>query len=440
MIDGSKTPIDIGCKDPKIAIEIDGCVWHKCPEHGNYHELNKDFQKSIDKSVKRDRLKDKSLKEMGYKVFRFWEHTIHENLPDCVNSILSYLGEETNFDKSYSDIQQLKFEPFIQDLIEYDQESSHDKEYFTYHRKLGLPYYFYSEEKRISDFQDLFDIDSSVIEEERNRVSIHSSKRVGEKVSKHFMPHIWQTSRKNKKSAKDKWEDDDFLKWLIQNRKEYASSGVTEATLRTGLKLHCGVPKIFPSVLAKYLTERFTPEEEVSVFDPSAGWGSRMVGTLASDNRNTLYVGNDPWKSTYQGLNEIKSDLELSNQVVLFGEPFEDLSKPFQAPFDFVLTSPPHFDKEHYCDDSTQSDVRYNSYSEWKDNFFRPLFSKSYKWLKKNRYASFHITDVRKFNLIDDAKLFMEDIGFTLQDDIFWSRHNVFKNDSRSERIITGRK
>jgi len=59
----------------RIVIFVDGCFWHKCPACFTEPATNRGFWRSkINSNTKRDRLVDKKLKEMGWKVIRVWEH------------------------------------------------------------------------------------------------------------------------------------------------------------------------------------------------------------------------------------------------------------------------------------------------------------------------------------------------------------------------------
>jgi len=61
----------------KIAIFIDGCFWHKCPECFIKPETNRKFwSKKIDSNVKRDKIVNAELKTKGWQVIRIWEHEI----------------------------------------------------------------------------------------------------------------------------------------------------------------------------------------------------------------------------------------------------------------------------------------------------------------------------------------------------------------------------
>jgi len=75
----------------KIAVFIDGCFWHKCPECFIAPKSNARFWKNkINKNVKRDKQINKLLKTNGVKVIRFWEHEIRKNPSKCFKKIKMY--------------------------------------------------------------------------------------------------------------------------------------------------------------------------------------------------------------------------------------------------------------------------------------------------------------------------------------------------------------
>ena len=82
-------------KKHKIAVFIDGCFWHKCPEHYVEPKSNESFWlPKIDKNVQRDEKVNKKLKDEGWKVIRFWEHEINNNLEYCAKKLITILNIE----------------------------------------------------------------------------------------------------------------------------------------------------------------------------------------------------------------------------------------------------------------------------------------------------------------------------------------------------------
>jgi DNA mismatch endonuclease (patch repair protein) len=71
-----------------VAVFIDGCFWHCCPEHGTMPRTNEEFWKNkLARNVSRDRWVDAQLAGLGWRVFRIWEHDVEETLPGIVAQI-----------------------------------------------------------------------------------------------------------------------------------------------------------------------------------------------------------------------------------------------------------------------------------------------------------------------------------------------------------------
>lgn len=74
----------------KIAIFCDSHFWHgyKWNKRKKDHKSNKRFwYKKIERNMERDKEINDSLMKMGWKVVRFWEHEIKENLEICVKRV-----------------------------------------------------------------------------------------------------------------------------------------------------------------------------------------------------------------------------------------------------------------------------------------------------------------------------------------------------------------
>lgn len=64
----------------KLAVFIDGCFWHKCPQCFKQPENNKEFwEKKIEGNVRRDKTVNNKLRKDGWKVLRFWEHLLRKD-------------------------------------------------------------------------------------------------------------------------------------------------------------------------------------------------------------------------------------------------------------------------------------------------------------------------------------------------------------------------
>lgn len=81
----------------KIAVFCDSEFWHGKDWEKAKHEIksNKDFwYKKISANIERDKLVNKTLKEEGWTVFRFWGKDIKKDPSACVNMILQHVNNE----------------------------------------------------------------------------------------------------------------------------------------------------------------------------------------------------------------------------------------------------------------------------------------------------------------------------------------------------------
>jgi len=67
---------DIVFPRQKLAVFIDGCFWHGCPEHGTHSfKTNAAFwEEKIMRNAARDLDTNSQLEAAGWHVLRFWEH------------------------------------------------------------------------------------------------------------------------------------------------------------------------------------------------------------------------------------------------------------------------------------------------------------------------------------------------------------------------------
>ncbi|MFF7599903.1 very short patch repair endonuclease [Streptomyces mirabilis] len=87
---GLRRTADIVFRPAKLAVFIDGCYWHGCPEHYTPPKTNPGYwSDKVTRNVIRDRDTDKRLREAGWTVLRFWEH---ESPDDCALKIAATVG------------------------------------------------------------------------------------------------------------------------------------------------------------------------------------------------------------------------------------------------------------------------------------------------------------------------------------------------------------
>lgn len=92
----SKTRPDFLFPKSKIAIFIDGCFWHGCPEHGSVPRANRLWwQKKIAENRQRDDRSLRLLRANGWAARRFWSH---EGTDVILSTVLRLLKQRAGTD------------------------------------------------------------------------------------------------------------------------------------------------------------------------------------------------------------------------------------------------------------------------------------------------------------------------------------------------------
>lgn len=79
---------DVVFPGPMVAVFIDGCFWHGCPEHYVRPRSRGEFWAAkLRENVERDRRQTLQLEAEGWTVVRAWEHEIYENLQGVVDRV-----------------------------------------------------------------------------------------------------------------------------------------------------------------------------------------------------------------------------------------------------------------------------------------------------------------------------------------------------------------
>lgn len=81
--------MDIAFTRAKVAVFVDGCFWHACPEHATWPRANSAWwREKLEKNRARDAETDELLSQAGWTVVRVWEHSDVEKALQKVLEVL----------------------------------------------------------------------------------------------------------------------------------------------------------------------------------------------------------------------------------------------------------------------------------------------------------------------------------------------------------------
>lgn len=85
--------VDIVFPRKHVAVFVDGCFWHRCPQHGTLPRTNTEWwAQKLARNVDRDTRTNHVLQDAGWTVIRAWEHEAPETVARRVRDVV--VGED----------------------------------------------------------------------------------------------------------------------------------------------------------------------------------------------------------------------------------------------------------------------------------------------------------------------------------------------------------
>lgn len=80
---------DVAFTKARVAVFVDGCYWHGCPDHGRVPSVNSSYWgPKLARNAERDRLQAEALEAIGWRILRFWEH---DDPDEAVRQVIAIL-------------------------------------------------------------------------------------------------------------------------------------------------------------------------------------------------------------------------------------------------------------------------------------------------------------------------------------------------------------
>lgn len=288
-----------------------------------------------------------------------------------------------------------------------DELNEYIERIFNYYRQEGFPYYSTDTESRENDFRKLKNYDyTQVWDENVIKQTMH-----GLGLAWSYFPHSFEVKCNSKLSPYDAFIDDKIFRKVITKRLKMGTYMSNSGILKM-LKIYSGVQGVsnFRPTAAAAIYERYAPNGVV--WDMSGGWGGRMLGAIISSVNK--YIVTEPSTKTHQGLVNLANDFGGMKQFIITCSGSEDYI-PSKESLDLCFTSPPYYDLEEYCDEKTQSYIKFNTKQSWVEGFLKPTFENCYYGLKPKKYMLINIADPKgkhSVNLEEETIRVAKEVGF----------------------------
>ncbi|GHE08705.1 hypothetical protein GCM10011381_10220 [Klenkia taihuensis] len=99
---GMRRRADLVFGPARVAVYIDGCFWHSCPQHGTRPASNADWWDSkLEANRRRDADTNQRLTQAGWVVLRAWEHEDPQDVADRVRKVvIARRGDRISSDRA----------------------------------------------------------------------------------------------------------------------------------------------------------------------------------------------------------------------------------------------------------------------------------------------------------------------------------------------------
>jgi hypothetical protein len=275
---------------------------------------------------------------------------------------------------------------------------------FEYYRRVGMPWPKLPIHACMEEINALAVTDSGTLLSTQRAVNVANTYHI----------HRADCHIRKMLSLRQSFDSDKHLRRVLRLSCEYGNGTIGDGDSLPSMNVVAGTQACsnFRPGFTLYILRKYCPEGGVFL-DTSTGYGGRLVGFMASKCHR--YIGIDPFRKTHDANVRMTDDLGFSDRVDLINQPAEDvLSIPH--PVDIAFTSPPYFSKEHYCDEETQSWIRYRSFEDWRDGFLIPMIRFQYRSLTTNSFSVINIADVtienKKIELVNATIDAAKQIGF----------------------------
>jgi len=184
---------------------------------------------------------------------------------------------------------------------------------------------------------------------------------------------------------------------------------LTPRNIRNGFVVQRKAVSWFPPALARDVWRWVLRDCDIrapKVWDPSGGFGARMLGFAAAFHEGH-YIASEPASMTFEDLQKLANDLNSSSffqgNIEIFRKGSESMEITPNS-LDAVFTSPPYFDREKYFEESEQCWLRYPDFASWNNFYLLPTFRIAFSALKPGKRMVINVSKDLQFAILEAAR------------------------------------
>ena len=311
-------------------------------------------------------------------------------------------------------------------------------------KKRGFPYYPTSRIWRDNIFQQLVNFRRDTLIDRKNKIIGQSAH--GLNLAWSYMEHAWGIKCGKMKTPMEVWNDEEHLTKGLNKIlsgtffKQQPAHKITESDMRSMLRRYSGTQMVsnFRPTAAAAMYDVFVDKdsplegtEAGTVWDPSMGYGGRLLGAIAA---GVNYIGTDPCIPTYEGLEKIRDEYGHEHKSYTLLRQGSETFIPPNNSIDFVFTSPPYFGWEAYGDEPEQSSIKFSTSDMWKEKFLKQTIANAYIGLKPGKYLALNVANTKQYKTFEeDTVELAKEVGFE-HTDTWWLS---LSTQQGGERVVT---
>lgn len=405
---------DFLVEEKKILIEIDGSYWHGYDRDSGFtHAQIFNFMRDVEK--------DDVAKSNGYSIYRITEGVVNNLLPkafDNKGDLVQFLLSNSSRIEDHKLMHLKEYDIILEKNYCIRNKSLFEKDDKMIDTLLKFWKKFYHPKKYISDCIDLT---------KRKQTSLWL---------KGVMKEAYYISRKDgSRSLEEFFLDDELLKDVIRYRLGINSSNeffdVSLRQLYKGIEVRTMYSVgVFPIKQAKDIYAKHVKKDDL-VYDPYAGWGSRLMACCDAGAR---YIGNDINTNLRSGYKYLRHELDLVSKSKVTFRDSKLMLDSLEEKVDFIFTSPPFYNDEIYS-----NGVRLrNSVGDWISKDLVPVFKNCFSYLKRGSHIVIDMND----RYLEETKSALEIVGFQIINVSYYDikKSHYRKNGKKVQGLITALK